>query len=110
MLEDKNSRGHVFSGENTGSIWRGRTDNARTTMEKLRIKLISHGIITGIPGILLNDGRRRNFDVITLVAQARPEMPDARAAAMLIEKINRIVHINIDIELLYREAEKTEAE
>lgn len=48
--------------------------------------------------------------MITLVAQARPEMPDARAAAMLIEKINRIVHINIDIELLYREAEKTEAE
>ncbi|MCX9012511.1 MAG: hypothetical protein OIN66_15510 [Candidatus Methanoperedens sp.] len=36
-------------------------------------------------------------------------MPDARAAAMLIERISKIIHINIDIEPLHREAERIEA-
>lgn len=86
----------------------GSTDSARSTMEKLGIKSISHGIITGISGILLNEGRRRNFDVITLVARAGPEMHDARAAAILIETISKIIQISIDIEPLYREAERIE--
>lgn len=28
------------------------------------------GLVTGISGVLLNEGRRRNIDVITLIAQA----------------------------------------
>lgn len=95
-------------GENLKVLGVGSTDNARATMEKLGIKPISHGIITGISGVLLNEGRKRNFDVITLVVQARQEMPDARAAAMLIETISKIVRISIDIEPLYREAERIE--
>lgn len=96
-------------GENLEVFGVGSTDNARAAMQKAGIKLISHGIITGISGVLLNDGRRRNFDVITLIAQARPEMLDARAAAMLIGMIGKIVKISIDIEPLYREAERIEA-
>lgn len=87
----------------------GSTDNARAMMGELGIKSITHGIITGISGVLLNEGRRRNFDVINLVAQASPEMPDARAAGMLIEIISRIANISIDIAPLYREAERIEA-
>lgn len=87
----------------------GSTDSARSTIDGSGIKSISHGIITGISGILLNEGRRRNFDVITLVAQARPEIPDARASALLIETISKIISIGIDIEPLYRDAELIES-
>jgi len=95
-------------GENPEVFGVGSTDNARATMKKLGIKPILLGIITGISGILLNEGRRLNFDVIALVAQARPDMPDARAAARLIEAISKIVQISIDIGPLFREAEKIE--
>ena len=87
----------------------GSTDRARSIINELRIKPIMHGIITGISGVMLNEGKKRDFDVITLLAQARPDMPDARAAAMLIERISKIIRIKIDIEPLYREAEQIEA-
>lgn len=86
----------------------GSTDNARATMQKSQIKPIVHGIIAGIPGVLLNEGRRRNFDVITLIAQARQELSNARAAAMLIEKISKIADISIDTVPLNRESERIE--
>lgn len=113
---DKNKCGRIIApevmpaqGETPEVFGVGSTDNARAMMEKLGIKSISHGIITGISGVLLNEGRRRNFDVIALIVQARPEMPDARAAAMLIETIGKIVSTSIDIEPLYREAERIDA-
>lgn len=66
-------------------------------------------MITGITGILLNEGRRMDFDVITLVAEVRPDIPDARAAAKVIEVIDKIVPtIKIDVKPLYKEAEKIE--
>ncbi len=87
----------------------GSTDNARTMMGSVGLKMINHGIITGISGVLLNEGRRRNFDVITLVAQAKPEIPEPRAAAMLIETICRIIPVKINIGQLYAEAETIES-
>ncbi len=87
----------------------GSTDNARAMMDNIGLKMINHGIITGISGVLLNEGRRRNFDVITLVAQAKAENPEPRAAAMLIETICRIIPVNLNIERLYAEAEMIES-
>lgn len=95
-------------GDNSEIFGVGSTDSARSKISKQDIKFIPHGIITGITGVMLNEGKRRNFDVITLLAQARSEMPDARAAAMIIEKISKLINIKIDIDPLYNEAEKIE--
>ena len=86
----------------------GSTDSARKTMDKLGIKPISHGIITGISGVLLNEGRRRDVEVITMLAPVKPEIPDARAAAKMIEAISRAVNAKIDVEPLNNEAERIE--
>ena len=51
----------------------------------------TEGVITGIAGVLLNEGRRRGFDVLTFLAEAQADYPDARAAAKVIETINRIL-------------------
>jgi len=113
---DKNKCGRIIApevmpadGDTLEVFGVGSTDNARATMSKLGIKPISHGIITGLSGVLLNEGRRRNFDVITLLAQAKPEFPEPRAAAMLIETICKIIPISFNIEPLYREAERIES-
>ncbi len=59
--------------------------------------------------MLLNEGRRRGFDVLTFLAEANPEYPDARAAARIIETINHILlHSSLDPEPLIHEAERIE--
>lgn len=86
----------------------GSTDSARKAIDKLGIKQISHGIIAGVSGVLLNEGRRRNFDVITMLAPVKPDIPDARAAAIMIENISKAIKIKIDVEPLNQEAERIE--
>jgi uncharacterized protein len=69
----------------------------------------AEGVITGIAGVLLNEGRRRAFDVLTFLAEAQADYPDARAAAKVIETINRILlRTPLDAVPLYAEAERIE--
>jgi len=69
----------------------------------------TEGVITGIAGVLLNEGRRRGFDVLTFLAEAQADYPDARAAAKVIETINRILlRTPVDAVPLYHEAERIE--
>ncbi len=69
----------------------------------------TEGVITGIAGVLLNEGRRRGFDVLTFLAEAQADYPDARAAAKVIETINRILlRTPLDPVPLYAEAERIE--
>jgi len=87
----------------------GSTDNTREVMKKLEIKKFMRGMITGISGVLLNEGRRIGFDVYSLVAAVKPEVSDARAAAKVTEVIGKLTPvIKIDVEPLYEEAEKIE--
>ena len=69
----------------------------------------NEGVITGIAGVLLNEGRRRGFDVLTFLAEAQSDYPDARAAAKVIETINHILlRSPLDADPLYHEAERIE--
>ncbi len=69
----------------------------------------AEGVITGIAGVLLNEGRRRGFDVLTFLAESQSDYPDARAAAKVIETINRILlRTPLDAVPLYAEAERIE--
>jgi uncharacterized protein len=71
----------------------------------------TEGVITGVAGVLLNEGRRRDFNVATILAEAHPDYPDARAAARVIEMINRfLLHIDLDVKPLYDEAGRIESQ
>ncbi|MEM2976364.1 MAG: PAC2 family protein, partial [Thermoplasmata archaeon] len=62
-------------------------------------------------GVLLNEGKRRDFDVVALLAEANPQYPDARAAAKVIETLDRLIlHIRLDSRPLYKEAEVIESQ
>jgi uncharacterized protein len=69
----------------------GSTDQARAELEKRGIPQLETGMITGVTGILLNEGRWRNMDVIALLAEARPALPDARAAVSLIRTLDTLL-------------------
>ncbi len=69
----------------------------------------NEGVITGVTGVLLTEGRKRGTDVIALLAEAHPDYPDARAAARIVEVLNDIMQVvKIDPKPLYEEAEKIE--
>jgi uncharacterized protein len=88
----------------------GSTSGARALLKDYNIPLFQEGVISGVAGVLLNEGKRRNFDVLSILAEARPNYPDARAAAKVIESIDKILlKVGIDVKPLYKEAEGIEA-
>jgi len=87
----------------------GSTPGARNLLDKHDISPFIEGVITGVAGVLLNEGKRRDFDVVSLLAEAHSNYPDARAAARIIEVLDRLVlNIHIDSKPLYKEAEAIE--
>src|SRR2546428_684415 len=87
----------------------GSTDKAMDMIRKNDITVFEEGVITGVAGVLLNEGRKRDFDVITLLSEAHPDYPDARAAARAIEIIDKLLlHTELDARPLYEEAERIE--
>lgn len=86
------------------------TPSGRERMNASSIPVFPEGLISGIPGVLLNEGKKRNFEVTCLLAQARDNIPDARAAATIIERLKDIIpYFEIDLGPLYAEADLLEA-
>ncbi|MEM3396149.1 MAG: PAC2 family protein [Thermoplasmata archaeon] len=89
----------------------GSTRKARELLVEPNVFPFTEGIITGIAGVLLNEGKIRDFDVICLLAEAYQDIPDARAAAKVIEVLDRILlHTKLDAKPLYDEALRIEKE
>jgi len=87
----------------------GSTEKAMDLIRRNNITAFEEGVITGVAGVLLNEGRKRDFDVITLLSEAHPDYPDARAAARAIEVIDKLLlHMELDARPLYEEAERIE--
>ena len=89
----------------------GSTDRAERMLVAADAEPFTDGVISGTAGVLLNEGRRRGMDVITLLAEARPDMADARAAALILTSIDQmILHLKLNVEPLCKEAERLEAQ
>ena len=89
----------------------GSTDRANEILRKNAVAIFEEGVITGVAGVLLNEGRKRDFDVITLLSEAHPDYPDARAAARVIETIDKLLlRTELDAKPLYEEAERIETQ
>ncbi len=89
----------------------GSTESAQELLLKADAEPFVEGVISGTAGVLLNEGRRRGFDVITLLAEAKPDTADARASALILAAIDQMVlHMNLNVEPLCKEAERLEAQ
>ncbi len=86
----------------------GSTENARNMLTKKDIAQFKNGIIAGVSGVLLNIGKQANFDVISILAEAHPNYPDAKAAAAAINVIALIMGVEINVTPLYEESERIE--
>ncbi len=87
----------------------GSNSAAREELEKSKIEQMEIGMIPGVSGVLLNEGRWSNFNVISLLAEAIPDIPDAQAAAKLVEGIDKLIpELEIETEPLLRQATEME--
>lgn len=85
------------------------TPRARELLKQHGIRSFEEGVISGVAGVLLNEGRKRDFDVVTLLAEAHPDFPDAKAAALVLEAIDDILlGIDFDAKPLFEEAQRIE--
>ena len=88
----------------------GSTDEANEAIETAGISFLETGIVSGVAGVLLNEGRWAKFQVLALLAEARAYMPDAYAAAKLVQTTDKLLpEVQIDLAPLLDEAKELES-
>lgn len=88
----------------------GSTNDIRQQLAMKQIAQFKNGIIAGVSGVLLNKGKQSNFNVISILTEAHPKYPDARAAAAAINVIAAIIDAEINVAPLYEESERIESQ
>ena len=87
----------------------GSTDEARARLDAAHIDQLETGMIAGVSGVLLNEGRWRKVDVIALLAAARAEIPDAGAAVSLVRSLDQLLpKVKVDLTALKEQAKALE--
>lgn len=106
---DEESGGEDGDEETPKLLGVGATAHVRQVLETMEIPLLQQGMLGGMTGVLLGEGRRRGLDMMAVLAEAQRNLPDARAAANVIAKLDQLLPaIKLDNEPLVREAERLE--
>lgn len=80
-----------------------------SVLDKHGIHCLADGVVTGLAGALLNEGLRQDREVVCLVGAVDEEGRDSRAAARVIEALDRIVvQIDFDADPLLEWADEQE--
>ncbi len=92
-----------------------RVFGAATTKELLEeikeyVEIFKSGTISGIAGCILNECVARKFPGLALLGETLGFNPDPRAAAEVINVLNRMFNWNVSVEKLIKEAEMIEAQ
>mgnify|MGYP003730093139 CR=1 FL=1 len=69
----------------------GANQKVRDMLKSMDITLLNQGVIKGINAAILSEARRRGLDLMSIMVEADPRWPDARAAATLIETLNKVL-------------------
>lgn len=88
----------------------GSTESARKRASDAGLRLLDHGTVPGIPGVLLNEGAQSGQDVIVLVFHTDGSGPDYESGAELCMAISRLIPgASCNIESLRGEARRAES-
>ncbi|MEM2916448.1 MAG: PAC2 family protein [Candidatus Woesearchaeota archaeon] len=77
----------------------------KRTMENLGIDCLGEGIIMGVTAALL---MRNQLPILSLFAETHSKLPDSKAAAKIIEILDRLLGLKVNYEPLLRQAEEFE--
>ena len=78
-------------------------------LKGMDIPLLEQGVIKGMTGAMLSEGSSRGRNIMSIMVEADPRYPDARAAAVIIEHLNKMLPVaDLDHGPLLDEAKKLE--
>lgn len=87
----------------------GSTESARNKIKEAGLKVLEHGTVPGIPGMLLNEGSISDQDVIVIIFHTDGKGPDFKSSAELCMAMSKLIPgASCDITSLQKEAEKAE--
>ena len=87
----------------------GSTESARQKVKDAGLKVLEHGTVPGIPGMLLNEGSMNNQDVIVIIFHTDGKDPDFKSSAQLCIAMSQLIPgASCNIPSLQQEAEKAE--
>ncbi len=85
------------------------TEKARSALEKAEVEMLDEGVVAGFSAAMIANGRRRNVDAFSILAESAHEHPDSRAAARLVQVLDAFVpEIDIETKPLLEEAQRIE--
>lgn len=88
----------------------GSTDSARVKVKDVGLKVLDHGTVPGIPGMLLNEGSVIGQDVIVIIFHTDGKGPDFKSSAQLCVAMSKLIPgSSCNIASLQQEAKKAEA-
>lgn len=96
--------------EKTGAV--AGAANSEEALKKLgdkEIPILPFGNINGLSGTLLTRSTIKNISASCLFAEVLNQYPDPRAAASVVDVLNKMLDININAEPLIKEAEEIES-
>jgi uncharacterized protein len=78
-------------------------------IKSMDIPILEQGLIGGMSGVVLGEARRMGLNMFSILVEADPRFPDARAASALIEKLDGLLSVvDLDTKPLIEEAERIE--
>ena len=80
----------------------------RKNFEKLGIDCLGEGIIVGVTAALLTKAPIKGLDVCALFAETHSNLPDSKAAAKIIEILDRYLGLKVDYQPLLKQAAEFE--
>lgn len=86
------------------------TSEARDMIKFFEVKSLDNGIIKGLTGVMLFEGRERDIDIVTLLCPADQNLPDPRTAVKVVEKLAKVVPELNDIDTAPLEKEAVNLE
>ncbi|MGH1567484.1 MAG: proteasome assembly chaperone family protein [Nitrosopumilus sp.] len=87
----------------------GSTDSARQKIKNSGLKVLDHGTVPGVPGMLLNEGSMTEQDVIVIIFHTDGKGPDFKSSAQLCVTMSKLIPgASCNISSLQQEAEKAE--
>lgn len=97
--------GMTSAKEATGKIYGiASNDKIAKLLESKGIELIKEGVTTGVSGVLLAKCALEGFPAMSLLAESQQGLPDPRAAATLLGKLDELIGLKIDTKALMKEA------
>ncbi|MAG50058.1 hypothetical protein CL621_00260 [archaeon] len=93
--------------KSNNAFYYSRNDKQSKSLEKIGLKPLNEGIIIGVTGALLLKSEK--LPVSCIFAETHSKLPDSKAAAKIIETLDKYLGLKVDYRPLIKTAEKFEA-